>query len=431
LFHPKNKITSVKKNIMKKSVKTSKNSTNLNRFICVVCVLMIFVSLPANGQRLNELYLHAKADMLRERYAEAGQKILSIPISERTSAMYLTLGESYYLTGKYVEAARFFATADSLRANADAVVYLARSFAMMSQPAKAVEWLQKYLSQRDKLSEAELSLDPAFTKIEHSKEWRTLWNREWYDAAEQKAAQANVLFKRKRYTEALGIIDTEIANRTSLAQFYFIRANLYEAMEQFEPAYESAQTAIQMRGNNSEYYIVAANLAVRVKKYDTALDYINRAIRLEPYQLELYLQRADIQRLNQRFDAARNDINFYFAYLPADAKALYQMGMAETDAGNPWAGIEYFNKLIDNDKSSYEYFIARARAGIKTNNYALASHDLSQALDLNPSLPDAWHQKGIVLQYERKTEDACYHWRKALEAGSRESAELIYRHCIK
>ena len=126
------------------------------RLICVICVLLSF-NFPANGQRLNETYLQAKADMMREQYAEAGQKIMSIPARERTAPMYLTLGESYYLVGKYNDAARFFAAADSVRTNYEAQLYAARAYAMMLQPAKAVEWLQKYLSQRDKLAESLLS----------------------------------------------------------------------------------------------------------------------------------------------------------------------------------------------------------------------------------------------------------------------------------
>ena len=399
------------------------------RIIYVICVL-VFI-LPANGQRLNETYLQAKADMLREQYTEAGQKILSVPVGERSSLMYLTLGESYYHTGKYREAAHFFAVSDSVRTNPEAQFNAARAHAMLQQPDKATEWLQKYLSQRDKLSEAELTLDPAFGKIEHSREWKLLWSKEWYNSSERKAAEAAILFKRKRYTEALGIIDAEIANRTASARFYALRAKVFDAMEQFEPAHESAQTAIRMRNNSPEYFADAANMAVRVKKYEMALDNINRAIRLDPYQLDLYLQRAAILRINQQYEAARNDVNFYFAYLPADAQALYQMGMAETDAGNPLAGIEYFTILIDNDKSSSDYFTARANAHLKANNYASAGHDLAQALDLNPALPDAWCKMGIVLQQEDKPDDACYHWRKALQLGNREAADYIYKYCAK
>ena len=397
--------------------------------IILVNFVLIFFFLPVNGQRLNENYLQARADMLREQHVEAGQKILNIPVGERTSPMYLILGECYYRTGKYGDAARFFVIADSIRSNPEAMLFAARAFAMMSQPAKATEWLQKYLSSRDKLSEAEVTLDPAFGKIEHSREWKTLWSKEWYNTAERKAAEAAVSLKRNRTTEALGIIDVEIANRTTLARFYALRAKVYEAMEQYEPAHESAQTAIRMRNNNPGYFTDAANLAVRVKKYDIALDNINRAIRLDPYQLDLYLQRAAILRLNQRYDDARNDINFYFAYLPADDKALFQMGLAETDAGNPLAGIEYFTMLIDKDISSTDYFMARANASIKANNHTQAKHDLAQALDLNPALPDAWCKMGIMLQQEDKIDDACYHWKKALQMGNREAAEFIYKFC--
>ena len=396
-----------------------------------IIILLYILSLPANAQKLNEAYLQAKADMIRGQYMDAGQKILSVPAAERSSSMYLTLGESFYLEGKYHEAARFFVVADSMKSNPDAKLYAARSFAMMSKPAETVEWLQKYLSQREKLSEAELNLDPALEKIEHSREWKTLWSKEWYNAAERKTAEAAVLFKRKKYTEALGIIDVEIANRTSTARFYALRARIYEAMEQYEPAHESAQTAISMRINNPEYFADAAGLAVRVNKYDLALDNINQAIRHDPYQLELYLQRAAILRMVKRYDDARNDLNFYFNYLPADNKALLQIGIAETESGNPLEGIEYLTILIDKDKTSPDYYIARANAHIKVNNYSMAGYDIAQALDLNPSLPDALCKKGVVLQLENKLEDACYYWKKAFPLGSKEAAEYIYKYCIK
>ena len=397
--------------------------------VSVIGFLLFFI-LPVKGQRLNETYLQAKADIKRKEYAAAEQKILSIPAHERSSQMYLTVGECFYMQEKYDEAARYFAMSDSLRSNPEAELYAARSYAMMLQPAKAAQWLEQYLSQRDKLSESELTLDPAFEKIEHSKEWKTLWNKDWYNAAERKAAEVAVLLKRKRYTDALEIVDTEIIKGAS-ARFYALRAKLYEEMEQFEPAHESAQTAISMRTNNSDYFIDAAQIAVRVKKYEIALDNINRAIRLDPYQLDLYLQRASILSLSQRHDEASNDINFYFKYLPDDTRVIFQMAVSETEAGNPLAGIEHLTKLIDNDNTSTEYYMARANAGIKANNYTLASYDLSQALDLNPYLPDAWHKKGIVLFQENKVKDACFHWKRALELGNRESAEFIYKYCIK
>ena len=369
--------------------------------------------------------------MLQDQYEEAGREILSIPVAERTSAMYLTLGESYYLSGKYIDAVRFFSIADSVKTSPEAQLYAARAYAMMAQPANAVEWLQKYLGQRDKLSESELQLDPALEKIEHSKEWKTLWNKEWYNSIDRKTAEAGVLIKRKKYTEALNIIDPEIVRNSSSAKLYAIRAEAYAAMEQYEAAYESSSAAVRLRNNQPVYWADAAQLAVRIEKYDQALDNVNQAIRLDPYRLDLYLQRATVLRMAGRYDEARNDFNFYFKYLPSDTKALYQMGIAETESGNAAAGIELFNILIDRDKTSADYYMGRAAAYIKTANYRIAGDDLSQVLDLNPKHSEAWLQKGIV-QYElNDTENACYYWRKAFDTGNGKASEYIRKHCIR
>ncbi len=393
-------------------------------------ILSLTVVLPVNGQKPNEAYLRAKAAMMQRQYTDAGREILSVPETERTAAMYLTLGESLYLSGKYNEAVRFFVTADSIKNSPEAELYAARAYAVMSQPAKAVEWLQKYTGQRDKLSESELQLDPALEKVEHSKEWKTFWDKERYSATEKKAAEASVLIKRKKYTEALAILDNEIANRSS-ADLYALRAKAYEAMGLYEPAYENYRTATQLRTNKPEYFSDAAQTAVRLKKYDAAIDDMNRAVRLDPYRLDFYLQRAGVFRAAKRYDEARNDLNFYFTYLPSDVKALYQMGVAETEAGNTTAGIEYFSMLIDKDKTSPDYFLARANAYIKAGNYGPADEDLSQVLDLNPGLSDAWLKKGIVLHQLNDFENACYYWRKALTLGNKDASEYIYKYCIK
>jgi tetratricopeptide (TPR) repeat protein len=403
----------------------NKKSTK-NGLILIFCILSPMI---LNAQRLNDLYLQARADMLMERYEDATEKILSIPKRERTAQMYFTLGESSYASGKYAQSARYFESSDSIRTNPEATLYAARAYAMLEQAVKSVELLQKYLPARDKILESEINLDPAFAKIERSRQWRDLWDREWYTAADRLYAQATILLRRGRHSEALDIIDAEI-RRAATARFYALRAKVYQDMEQYSAAHQSAQTAVSMRTNYVTYFVDAATIAVNAKRYETALENINRAVRLEPYKLELYLQRASILRLNEQYDEARDDINFYFKYLPGDAKAIFQMGKAETEAGNPHLGIEYFTLLIENDNSSTDYFMARAEAGMRSSNFKLAHHDLSQVLDLNPSLPEAWHKKGVVLNLENQREDACFYWRRALQLGHREASDFIYRHCI-
>ncbi|MDR3094646.1 MAG: tetratricopeptide repeat protein [Bacteroidales bacterium] len=382
------------------------------------------------GQKLNEACLQAKASLLLQQYAAAEQILLSTPETDRTPMMRFMLGESCYFSGKYSEAIRQFESIESGSLLPASQLYIAKSYAMTSQPAKAVEYLQKYLEQRDKLSESELELDPALSKIEHSKEWRTLWEKKWYNASEQKEAEVATLLKRKKYTEALTIIDNATKKNTA-AEWWVLRAHAYIAMEQDAPALESFQNAIQARSNQPDYYAEAAVVAVRLQKYALALEYMQQVIRLDPYRLEAYLQRASILGLTKQYDDARADINFYFKYLPADDKALYQMGLTETEAGNPLSGIEYFSRLLEKDKSNTDYFTARAKAYIKTERYEEANDDFAQALDLNPRLPDVWLQKGIALHQVNDSEGACYCWQKAFNLSSKEAGGYIFKYCKK
>jgi tetratricopeptide (TPR) repeat protein len=374
--------------------------------------------------------LQAKAAILLQQYAVAEQQLLSIPENDRTQGMIFTLGECYYFSGKYNEAIRHFEHIESGNMRAASQLYIAKAYAMASQPAKAVEYLQKYLEQRDKLSESDLELDSALGKIEHSKEWRSLWEKEWYNSNERKEAEVALLLKRRKYTEALTAID-DATKKNATVGWWILRARAYVAMEQDEPALESYRNAIQARSNHPDYYAEAAAVAVRLQKYALALEYIQQVIRLDPYRLEAYLQRASILGLNKQYDEARSDVNFYFKYLPADDKALYQMGVTETEAGNPLSGIEYFSRLLEKDKGNTDYFAARAKAYIKTERYEQANDDLAQALDLNPRLPDVWLQKGIALHQINDSENACYCWNKALNLGSKEAGGYIFKYCGK
>ncbi|MDR2038966.1 MAG: tetratricopeptide repeat protein [Bacteroidales bacterium] len=396
-----------------------------------IAILLMVCGLNAEAQKLNEAYLRARAAMYQKTYQKATEEILSVPESERSPAMYFSLGESYYQLQNYDEAVRSFETSESTRSTPETQLYIAKAYAMMMQPAKAVEWLEKYLGQRNKLPESDLHLDPSFEKIERSKEWRTLWDKSWYNAAEEKSAEADLMIKRKKYTEALNIIDGETVRRTPSARLLIQRAKAYAAMEEYVPAFESYQAALQLRGNQSEYFSDAAEVAIKVNKYDMALDYLDKAIRIDPYSLELYLQRASTFRMLKRYDEAREDINFFFAYLPADTKALYQMGVNELEAGNTLSGIEYFTLLIDQDRSKVDYFLARASAYSKAQKFGMADDDLAQVLDLDPRKPEAWLQKGIVHQQMGDMENACYYWRKALNLGSKEASNYIYKYCTQ
>jgi tetratricopeptide (TPR) repeat protein len=404
-----------------------KNKTVKKRLI-YVCLLSASCLFSLHGQKLNEAFLRGVAAMCRQEYVSATAEILSVPEKDRTSAMTFALGECYYHAMQYDEALAVF-TSSLLRDKAEAQLYAARVYAVTGHPDRATEYLQKYLSHRDKLPEWELELDPALEKMGRSKEWRMLWERQWYTVAERKAGEAAALIRRKKYAEALAVADEALVAEKNAGRLYALRAQAYEGLGQYEPALESYRNAIRLSSTTSEYYSAAAAVAVRLKKYDVALDYIRQAVRLTPYRLDVYLQRASVLRLAGQYEEARKDIRFYSTYFPADHKALYEMGLAETKAGNPLSAIDCLTVLIERDNTSSAYFAARAAAFIEAGNYRRADEDLSQALDLDPRSPEIWLQKGVALYREDDAEEACHCWKKALGLGSREAANYIYKYC--
>jgi tetratricopeptide (TPR) repeat protein len=384
------------------------------------------LAVAVSGQNLEEAYFRSKAAMQLQQYQVAAEAILSVPENKRTKNMLFTLGESYYFSEQYDEAIKVFEAVEQ----PEAQLYTARIYAMMNRPVQAVEHLKKYLGRREKLFESELQLDSALEKIEHSKEWRMLWEKDWYNASEKKASDAASLLKRKKYTDALAVIDENLARNTSSVRLWTLRAQVYEAMGEDQPALESYRSAIRLR-NNADHCLRASAIALRLQKNELALELAQNAIRTDPYRLDAYLQRAEAFRSVKRYDEARKDIRFYFTYLPEDAKALYQMGITETEGGNPLEGAEYLSVLINGDNTRPDYFTARASAYIKAGHYSQANDDLAQALDLNPCSPEIWLKKGIALHQENKSGDACHYWQKAMELGSREAGKYFIKYCGK
>lgn len=117
----------------------------------------------------------------------------------------------------------------------------------------------------------------------------------------------------------------------------------------------------------------------------TMLDLLNNTLAIDPNMVEALKERALVYSHLKKWRAGIADYDHVLKLKPNDYAALNDGGMAKMQLGRTYAAISDFSKAIENterklqDTNSLE---ARAEAYMKTQQWALAIKDLTDAISL-------------------------------------------------
>lgn len=393
---------------------------------------IVFITLfsgYASGQAADYI-MKSRALIEAEKNSEAAI-LLTEAVSKGTdSRYYVYRGDALTALGRYEEAIKDYAFANQIEPSSGDYG-LARIYAMAGNASRSLGYLSSHLESRYKKSEKEIMLDPAFSKIENTPEWRLFWKTDRYSVPETKSGEIQFYINSGRIKEAKEVLAGLLRDYPSASQTIYAKAlvdyhdgrcdECAAAMlkltlaEKDKPVYEDLLAKARFCAGN-----VAGAISVYSGMIDAGIP-----------DAGLFLRRAECFRKTGEYDKALKDVLKYLEFYPSSREGLRMAGKTASAAGDNLKGISFFSRNIELNPGDPECFTDRADSYFTARSWELAVNDYGMALDIKPDIPDAWLNKGIALINLGKTDDGCHDLRRAFSLGNKRASPLISRYCIR
>lgn len=392
-------------------------------------LLILSILLPTQAQKLPESWYRAQAALDNGNYSIALTWIDSaLMVSPSNPSFWLKRGEIQYTANSYQSALADFQNAEKYRAGISSL-WLARTYAQLSDTANAFAQLKIHLESAGKEPESAIMLDRAFSELSKTPQWKKLWLTDWYSPAEKLTADVAYHFSRQRWTDAIELLNQRIEGRSARHQLYFLRGQAYFNTGSYKAADADFAHALNKSKRNHEYLAWKAKTLLKQGKTRKAITEINHAIEYSGGSPEYYLIRSQALAANQQFEDATADILYFLSFYPNSIQAIELSAEYAANAGRYLTALSQLGKLIKTIPNEPKYYVQRGKIYMKSENWAMAEMDFAMSLDYDPNNADVYIQKGLCRYYQGNTSGACSDWKNALRLGSFQSQELLFRNC--
>jgi len=352
----------------------------------------------------------------------------ALKTSEIKPLCYMARGKAFVQMGKAEEAIKDFLEAEKLKPGIGSYE-LAKCYARQGNIENAVYYMRLHLESPYKVLESEIKKEDAFSNIEKFKDWKNLWQKEWYSKSEKISADANYMVNSGDNMEAVELINKELLHFPRAHELYIARARAFIALGNQRSALDDYNTALSLSKRNSEYFKERGILFSSLGRDKKAADDFTQALKIKPEMFELYLLRAEAYKRVEDFKQAIRDVELYLQFFPKSEEAMYVSGQVYYEYGEYAESIKRLTPLIEKNSKKPEYYQARGLAYFEIRELDAAIADFSQALDLNPELAETWHSKALARYYNGDKEGACRDWKRALELGSTSANDYLGMYC--
>jgi tetratricopeptide (TPR) repeat protein len=394
----------------------------------IFLVSAFFLPWIISGQSSFEAILKSRS------LSESGEHLKAIEILSSSiylkedGRLYAERGNVSILAGDGDKAISDFRRANEL-AEHSGDYGLARIYGLKGDAKESLRYLEMNLLSRYRKSEKEVLLDPAFTTIEYTPEWRQFWKKEWFTALETGISELEYYIaagKKREAADKLSELQGMYKGKDEVEY-----ANALVLLSSAKPA-EAVRilTGISDSGNEKVLRLLARAQTEALNHAGASATY-TKLLEMEIPDAGLILLRADCYRKTGENARSMADVEKYLSLYPGDNSALRLAGKVKSAEGNNLSALEYFNENLKYHPGDPECYIDRANSFMALKSWEPAISDYSMSLDLDPSNPDAWLSKGVAQSNSGKTEDACHDFRYALKLGNKRAADYISKYCIK
>lgn len=389
---------------------------------CIHIALAFLLSLPAIAQHQDVFF-----ELLSE--AKTSNTQLSITQHEQLLREDEKLTKNLCLALDEIDANQTIFHIANLHQNKPwASYYLAREAALNGNAETACQFLRKHLESTQRFPRSTIRSCDDFKAISNSKAWNTLWANDFYKDEELRYETACNYFENGDYTWALDEINALIQDFPIRHAYYALKAKIFLAQEQYNPALWNIEKALDGSTRHAEYYLISAQVLAKLNRENKAISALESAEKLNPYlcnaiklDIELSWQLGDTKRAISK---AENYLRYF-----DDIEVQYMLADAKITQGDYTDAIRLMNEVLEKDQSKPAYFVARADAFRGTRSWQNAMKDYSMALDLDPKQAEVYIHFGICRFESGDREGACYLWKRALHYKHPEANQYLYEWC--
>lgn len=393
--------------------------------------IFILLTIDLQAQQMPEAWYRSQAAYERGEFSLALLWIDScITQKASNSTFWERRGEILFATGELQSSIEYLLKAEKLKPNSSSYA-LSKVYSLKGDTALCFYWLKSYLSSNDKISEGAIKLDPVFDKVSSTKQWKKLWDKDWYSVYEKLLSDVEYSLSNQNWEEAVDLLNPRLNGSKQRPQLLYLRGKAYAGLVSYHTAIEDFTYAIKQSKKNHSYLAERAKAYTAIERFNFAIDDACEAIELSGGNPRYYLIRANAYYKNHQFDKAFDDINYYLSFYPSDSEASFQLAVIAIDAGRYVDALFSLGKLIKANPMEPKYYYYRGITYLKSANYSVAEMDFDIAISKGYKPSESYYQRGITRLNLGKKDDACKDIEVASKNGNFNAQELFYKHCKK
>lgn len=207
--------------------------------------------------------------------------------------------------------------------------------------------------------------------------------------------RGNVYRNLNKHREAITDYNKAMAIKNNYDLIYVNRGNAYFNLGIDDSALLDYNKAIEVEPNNDKAFGNRAAIFTRQKQYDKALQDFDKALQINPDYPDAYLNMGVLNSMQGKFD---KDEDYYTKYLsfkniPANPQVYNWRGLSRYHQKKYNEALADYNKALELNSGSGEYYVNRAQTLIELGNKAQAQQDLADAQKLGWQIDPALLQK--------------------------------------
>jgi Tfp pilus assembly protein PilF len=311
---------------------------------------------------------------------------------------------------------------------AEATYCMAKNYLFLNDVPNAIGYLGKHLADKNHYPEKYIQLDSDFSKIENTRDWVHLWQRDWYSESEQQVAEGVYLISQGQVEEAGTLAENLLSAHSVEPQAWLLKARVHLIQKEDRMYREALDRAWQLAADNLTLKNELIRFALESGNFDKVNEMAADLLRRDPSNPEYIIDRALVRILEGKESLAVKEIETVEENGITPSELYYQAGR-KILTSSPGQAESYLTKAIDNGILDARFYFARGLARKDLEKTDLALDDLAMSLDINPIQPELYLIRAKIRLDIGDADGACHDWRKALEMGNGKAADLLYKYC--